>query len=50
LGQGSVAPNGLAGSVAASTTAPAGSSVRIVRSRSIAAGSANWAPPSPSTK
>ena len=42
-----MAPNGLAGSVAASTSAPAGSSVRIERSRSIAAGQGELGAPEP---
>src|SRR5688500_11286352 len=49
-GHGSDAPYGLAGSVAASTSAGAGSSERRPRRRSTAPARANCAPPSPSTK
>ncbi len=53
-GHGNDAPNGWAGSVAASTTAvgaaPSGGESRNERSRSTAPGSANCAAPSPATK
>ena len=51
-GQGRAAPYGLAGSAAASTWVSGGSTAArsSARIRSTAPGSANWAPPSPSTK
>ena len=50
LGQGRTPPYGCAGSAAASTSGSSSSALRSSRSRSTAPGSANCAPPRPSTK